>query len=208
MHELSEEAGRNNCLPPSKPEFAQRKEVQSQQSVTNTPSTAEAPPQPPTYVLQMTDSRMVNYQTQVSCLLVGTSGSYHLVKQSKSYNKGLSSVVLDGTLSPPELASLRALLDAPDLVNQPDDKQDRELVFTGLAEDNYLTHLAIPRDGGTQKLAAWKSYRIINHTLSRSVEDHGTKFVAPLREWLKATINEKRAVPTATPPNARCIPGA
>ena len=207
MHELSEEAGRNNCLPPSKPEFAQRKEVQSQQSVTNAPPTAKAPPQPPTYVLQMTDSRMVNYQTQVSCLLVDTSGTYHLVKQSKSYNKGLSSMVLDGTLGPPELESLRMLLDAPDLVNQPDEKQDPELVFTGLTSDNYLTRLAIPRDGGIQKLAAWKSYRIINHTLSRSVEDHGTKLVAPLREWLKANVNEKRAVPTTAPPNARCIPG-
>jgi hypothetical protein len=57
---------------------------------------------------------MVNYQTQVSCLLVDTSGAYHLVKQSKSYNKGLSSMVLDGTLSPPELESLRTTLDAPD----------------------------------------------------------------------------------------------
>ncbi len=204
MHELSEEAGRNNCLPPSKPEFTQRRETQSQQPVTSTPPSANVPPPLPTYALQMFDNRMVNYQTQVSCLLVATSGAYHLVKQSKSYNKGLSNMVLDGTLNPPELASLRAILDAPDLVNQPEEKQEVEVIF---ATDSYFTRLTIPRSGKVQKIAAWKSYRIINHTLTRSIEDHGTKLLAPLREWLKVNINEKAAVPTATPPNPRCSPG-
>jgi hypothetical protein len=128
------------------------------------------------------------------------------VKQSKSYNKRLSSMVLDGMLSPPELGTLRTLLDAPDLANQPDENQDPGLVLTGPAADSYLTRLTIPRAGKTQSLSAWKSYRIINHTLSRSVDDHSTKLLAPLREWLKANINEKGAVPTPTPQNARCAP--
>jgi hypothetical protein len=202
---LSEEAGRNNCLPSSKLEFSQRRADQPEQSVTsplpavNVPSTRQE-----TFALQMFDNRMVNYQTQVSCLLVATSGAYHLVKQSKSYNKALSSMVLDGTLAPPELASLRAILDAPDLINQPEEKLDHEVIFTS---DSYFTRLAIPRGRKVQTIAAWKSYRIINHTLSRSVEDHGTKLMAPLREWLKANINEKSAVPTTNPPNPRCIPG-
>jgi hypothetical protein len=211
MRKLSEEAGRNNCLPPSKPEFAQRGEVRSPQSMTISSLPGNLPPSPPppppqTYIVQMTDNRMVNYQILVSCLLVETSGAYHMVKQSKSYNKRLSSMVLDGMLSPPELGTLRTLLDAPDLANQPDENQDPGLVLTGPAADSYLTRLTIPRAGKTQSLSAWKSYRIINHTLSRSVDDHSTKLLAPLREWLKANINEKGAVPTPTPQNARCAP--
>jgi hypothetical protein len=203
VRELSEEAGRNNCLPPSKPEFARRNNGQPQQSVADAPTPANVPPQP-AYTLQMFDNRMVNYQTQVTCLLISTSGAYHLVKQSKSYSRGMSSAVLDGTLAPPEMASLRTLLDTPDLVNEPEEKQEVEVIFTG---DSYFTRLAIPRAGKVQKIAAWKSYRIINHTMTRSVEDHGTRLLAPLREWLKININEKSAIPTATPPNPRCSPG-
>ncbi len=208
--ELSEEAGRNNCLPPSKTEFAQRNPAQPsspqrKQSVTSAapPANAPAPPHA-TYTLQMFDDRMVNYRPEVTCLLVSASGAYHLVKQSKNYHKSLSSAVLDGTLAPPQLASLRAILDAPDLVNQPEENQDVEVVMT---RDSYLTHLAIPRGGTVQKIAAWKSYRILNQTMSSSVEDHGTKLLAPLRQWLKINIAEKSAVPTPIPPNPRCLPG-
>jgi hypothetical protein len=203
MHKLSEEAGRNNCLPPSRPEFAQRREVRPQQPVASAPPPANAPSPPPTYTLLMFDNRIINYKAQVTCLLVSRSGTYHLVKQTKSSNKGLSSMVLDGALAPTELASLRAILDAPDLVTQPDEKQEVEAIFTG---DSYLTHLTIPREGKLQKIASWKSYRIVNHVMTRSVEDHGTKLLAPLREWLKANIHEQKAVPTTTPPNPRCSP--
>jgi hypothetical protein len=151
----------------------------------------------------MFDNRVVNYQTHASCLLVSASGAYHLVKQSKDYNKGLSSSVLDGTLSPPALASLRAVLDAPELVKQPEEKEDGEVIF---ATDSYISRLAIPRGGKVQKISAWKSYRIVNQVLSRSVEDHGTALLAPLREWLKKNIPDQNAMPTTNPPNPRCSP--
>lgn len=200
-HQLSEEAGRNNCLPPSKPQFAKRSNGQAE-PVPGVPPPTNVPP-PPTYTLQMFDNRMVNYAAQATCLLVSTTGTYHLVKQSKRYSRGMNSAVLDGTLNAAELASLRALLDAPDLVNQPAEKQEHELIFTG---DSYFTRLAIPRGVTVQKIAAWKSYRIINNTLSRDVEDHGTKLLAPLHEWLKANINENNAIGVPTPSNPRCNP--
>jgi len=205
VRELSEEAGRNNCLPPSKPEFAQRKTEPSGQSVADATPPAKLPPAPANYILQVFDQRMVNYRIEVSCVLVSTSGQFHLVKQTKSYAKGLRSAVLDGTIAAPDLDSLRAILGAPELVNQPEEKQEEhELIFTG---DSYLTRLAIPRGASVQKIAAWKSYRIIHNSLSPSVEEHGTRLIAPLREWLKVNLNEKSAIPTATPPNARCSPG-
>jgi len=93
--------------------------------------------------------------------------------------------------------------DEADLVNQPDDPQEFEPVFMG---GNYVTRVAIPRGGKVQKIAAWKSYRIVNQVLSRSVEDHGTALLAPLREWLKKNIPDQNAAPTTNPPNPRCSP--
>lgn len=208
VHELTEEAGRNNCLPPSKPEFSRRNAAQParERPATDSPRSISVGPAPAeTYILQMFDNRVVNYRTEVTCLLVAASGAYHLVKQSKDYSKGLSNAVLDGTFVPDQLSSLHALLDAPDLLNQPEERAGEQEVI--LTTNSYVTHLAIPRGGKVQKIAAWKSYRIINQVLSRSIEDHGTKVVTPLREWLRININDKSAVPTATPSNPRCSPG-
>lgn len=205
MRELSEEAGRNNCLPPSKTEFAQRKEKEKQppQPATNTPPATNVPPPPSNYMLQMLDNRLGNDKFQFTCLLVSPTGAYHLVKQSKSSRGALSNTVLDGTLAPTALASLRDILDAPELVNQPDETEF-EPVFMG---GNYVTRLAIPRGAKVQKIAAWKSYRIVNQVMTRSVEEYGTKLLAPLRDWLNTNLDEHKAVPTANPSNPRCSPG-
>ena len=199
--QLSEEAGRNNCLPPSRPEFAKR--------TTPAPATAAVPPAakleppPPSYVLQMIDERKAHYQSEASCLLVSVSGAYHLVRQSRGQSKGLTSTVLDGTLLSTELASLRAILDAPEMVNQPEEKETPEVI---LVEESYFTRLSIPRDNTVQKISAWKSYRLINQTMTRSVEDHGTKLLAPLRDWLKVTFDGKPARAVLAPANPRCSP--
>jgi len=203
MRKFSEEAGRNNCLPPSRLEFAQRKEVQPPQPESSTPTATNVAPAPPNYLLQMFDNRLGSYKFQATCLLVSSAGAYHLVKQSTSSSNLLRNMVLDGTLSSAELATLRSILDGPDLVNQPDDPQEFEPVFMG---GNYVTRVAIPRGGKVQKIAAWKSYRIVNQVMTRSVEEHGTNLFAPLREWLKSNIDERKAVPTATPSNPRCTP--
>ncbi len=201
MRELSEEAGRNNCMPPRKPEFARREE-QPQETATGKPqATANIPP-PATYTLQMFDDRMVNYKAEATCLLVSGPGVYHLVKQSKN-SRGLSTVVLDGKLDSPQLASLRGILDAPGMVNEREEEKGVEVIFTG---DSYYTRLAIPRGGKVQRIAAWKSYRIVNRAMSNSQEEHGTKLLAPLRDWLKANINAKDATPSAAPSNPRCSP--
>jgi hypothetical protein len=154
------------------------------------------------YTLQMYDNRLEGYRMEASCLLVSNSGKYHLVKQSKT-NNNMNTVVLDGTILPPELASLRAILDAPEIVNAPENIVKGEVMMTG---GSYLTDLSIPRGAKTQKVTAWRGYRIINHAMTQSVEEHGTNLLKPLREWIKATINEKNAVPTANPPNPRCLP--
>jgi hypothetical protein len=207
--EISEEAGRNNCLPPSKTEFSQRNSTPPATDANQPQSAQAAPasnaPRPPeNYILHMYESRLFNYEPEVACLLVASSGSYHLVKQTKTPKKGLSNAVLDGTLTPPQLASLRSLLDAPELVNRPEEEEKGELI---MASNSSYTRLKIPRNGKIQKIATWKSYRIVNQILSQTPEDHGTSLLVPLREWLKSNVNENSATPTAIPPNPRCEPG-
>lgn len=200
MGELSEEAGRNNCMPPRRPEFA-RREKPAQEAAASKPAAADVSPLA-NYTLQMFDDRMVNYRAEATCLLVSASGAYHLVKESKQ-SRGLSSTVLDGKLDSQQLASLRGILVAPGIVNEPEAEKGAEVIFTG---DSYFTRLAIPRGGRVQRITAWKSYRIVNHTMSNSQEEHGSKLLAPLREWLKANIDENKAAPSLAPPNPRCSP--
>src|SRR3979409_1017838 len=58
VRELSEQAGRNNCLPHSKLEFSQRSAVQPQQAVRNVQPPLNVISTPPaTYILQMFDYR-------------------------------------------------------------------------------------------------------------------------------------------------------
>jgi hypothetical protein len=202
MHELSEEAGRNNCLPPSKPEFAQRESPKEQKPADNAPPAAPTAPAPD-YVLQMLDNRMVKSRAELTCLIVLHSGSYHMVKQTKEYGRAMKIGVLDGTINPAALAGLRAILDTPEWVNYAEQHQQTEFVFT---QDSYFTHLTIPRPEKLQHVAAWKSYRIIQNVITRSIEDHGTKLFAPFREWMKANFNDKDLVSTASPANPRCNP--
>ena len=205
MHELSEEAGRNNCLPPSKAEFAQRRPVAPQATPPGQAAVAATPTSPSQgdYLFRMQDTRLVDSRTDSRCLLVSVSGNYHLVTQSKTYNKGMRNVVLDGKLSSTDLDTLRGILDAPELASEPEQKKAIEVILT---RDSYITHLVIRRRERTQMVVAWKSYRMINQTMSRSIDEHGTKLLAPLRQWIQATINEKNAVPDANPPNPRCLP--
>lgn len=200
--QLSEEAGRNNCLPPARPEFAQRSTAAPERKSAAVPPPATVTT-PSTYILRMIDERRTHYQAEASCLLVSTSGMYHVVRQWRSQSKGLSTMVLDGTLDPAKLASLRGILDAPELVNQPEEKEETEVI---LVDDSFFTRFFIPRGSSVQKVAAWNSYRIANEIMTRSAEDHGTKVLTPLSDWLTGNIDERAAVPTAAPANPRCSP--
>ncbi|HWZ81766.1 MAG TPA: hypothetical protein VNW47_04035 [Terriglobales bacterium] len=207
--ELSEEQGRNNCLPPSTTKFASRTATRPQNvqrahnaNVAHVEIDSLDSPREP-YTLLMFEKRMFAYEPHVSCLLVSPSGSFHLVTQSKTYKKGLQNAVLDGKLQPSQLATLQAILDSPDVANQPDENRDGEILMTS---DGYETRLFIPRGPATQKLAAWKSYRLVNQVMSTEVEDHGAKTLAPIRDWLKNNINDKVAAATPVPANPRCLP--
>jgi hypothetical protein len=208
--ELSEDAGRNNCLPPSKIEFSQRKPIRPEEphprpsiSVPTTPSTIPTVT-PENSALLMYNNRFEGDRTEVTCLLVSPSGGYHLVQQSKDLSNGTSTAVLDGSLTPTQLGALREILDDPALVNLPEEEVNGELVPT---DGGFFIKLVIPRREKTQNIQAWKSYRITNQIISRSMEDHGSKALAPLRQWLKANINGKNGVLTPNPPNPRCLPG-
>jgi hypothetical protein len=211
LHEISEEAGRNNCLPPSKTELSQRSSIPPTSAEINLPThdapAVDDPPPQSIYTLQMFETRRINYQPEVTCLLVSASGDYHVVKQTRVSKKGAASwgnSFLDGTLTPAQLSSLHAVLNAPELVNQPEEEPEGELI---MASNSSYSRLKIPRNGKTQKIEAWKSYRIVDQVLSSSVEDHGTIALAPLQEWLKVNIDENRAIPRSIPPNPRCKPG-
>ena len=206
---MSEEAGRNNCLPPSGTEFARRDAPRFKQPSPATAGTASAPPEVPaaaqsSFTLLMFEDRQVSFEPEVRCLLISPGGAFHLVRQSRTWKNGLRNFVLDGQLSPPQLETLRAILNHPALAGDHDDLPAGDIIMT---PDGFYTRLFIPRGLATQKLASWKSYRITNQVLSRDVEEHGLREMEPLRRWLKDNIDEKAAIQVPVPANPRCTPG-
>jgi hypothetical protein len=155
----------------------------------------------PNYILQMFDEHLGEDKVEKTCVLVSTLGAYHLVTQFRRFDSNqVHRAVLDGTLSQASLTSLRAVLDSPELTNWPDEAPPKALAVP-LGGDSFLTQLSIPRDGKIQRLTVWKSL-----VSGGAVPDHGTKLLNPLRDWLKANVNNDRARPSLHPANMRCGP--
>jgi len=210
--ELSEEAARNNCLPPSRLDFAQRSNSSAgppAATASASSTSANAPTPENTYVLQRLDNRIARDRVEMTCLIVSTSGTYHLVKQSRGIgSKDITTVALDGALSQAELTSLRGILDTPELRNEPSPPAtagEREAAIT-LAASSWMAQLSIPRDGKVQKVVVWKALRFLGAAQTRLTEDHDSKLLQPLSEWLQSHIDGSKAVPSPHPANGKCDP--
>ncbi len=219
--ELSEEEGRNNCRPFVNLEFAPRPAKKGESRTNNataataliagsTPSVTAPGPQgsvaaEKAYVLRMFDSAFVKGTIEMSCTLVTPSGAYHFVKQSRDVGSSkVHSLVLDGTLNETQIASLRQLLDAPELRSPPSGPRPSELVLP-LTGGPAHTAISFPRDGTIQAFEAWQSLQVVSGRSTQTVQEHGMKALLPLRQWLKVNLDESRAVATANPPNAKCL---
>ncbi len=68
------------------------------------------------------------------------------------------------------------------------------------------TVIWFPHDGTIQKFEAWQAFQVVAGWPSQNLQQQGMKALLPLRQWMKLNLNESKAVVTATPVNAKCMP--
>jgi len=126
------------------------------------------------------------------------------VRQSQRFgSKEVHSLVLDGNFAQEKVRSLREILDANEIKNLVSEDPPRSV-----SVEATVTHLSIPRDRNTQQITVWKYFdtRGIGAARMKGVDDHGTKLVKPLTEWLKANLHEDKEVPSPERHNPKCLP--
>jgi hypothetical protein len=218
---LSEEAGRNSCLPPRNLEFATRTPTLRAPDATNSnstsePDTADAFPRDahaapegtspePTYIFRMVESEYVKGTITMSCRIVSRSGQYHFVKQSREPgSRKVRSVMRDGVLNEGQMAVLRQILRAPELKEpRPSPRPSGSAMLLG--EGPTQSVLWFPQDGTVQKVEAWRSVQIVGGRLTGNAQDHGMKALTPLRDWARQNLEESKAIATTNPSNMQCL---
>ncbi|HLX85101.1 MAG TPA: hypothetical protein VKR59_14465 [Terriglobales bacterium] len=218
---LSEEAGRNSCLPPRNLEFSARTPELHAPDVTSPNSTnatgggsgsqssaqsaAEGGTTAAAYALRMVESGYERRTIVMSCRIVSRSGAYHFVKQSRESNsRKVRSVVRDGTLNETQMAALRQILSDPGLKDPPPSHRPSQFEMQ-LTYGPSQFILWFPRDGALQEIEAWRSVPTVGGTLIGGMQDHGAKALLPLREWLKQNLDESKAIATTNPTNVQCL---
>jgi hypothetical protein len=129
--ELTEEAARNNCLPPEKIEFHSRAKEDAPQS----PAVSVSPQN--NFVFRMVNRNIEMGKIENSCVIVLPSGAYHFRRSQRGLDsKQVRTTVFDGNLSQDAIGSLRQILDSDELRNRASETPPRERFTT-----SYFTYL-------------------------------------------------------------------
>jgi hypothetical protein len=192
---LSEEAGKNNCLVPAEIQLKTRPSPDSATGIQR-PSTSA-------YMIRELTTQIANRRQEEVCLIVFDSGIYHKVREWRNFgSKEIKMAVSDGTLSADDIHSLRVILDSDELRKYVSDLPPRQ--FFG--EETTITHLAIPRSGPEQEIDVWRFMNRYGAGMLPGLNDHDTKLVKPLNEWINSKIPPKKESQAIDPPNPRCLP--
>jgi hypothetical protein len=200
--ELTEESSRNNCLP--------SKEIQLQtRAGEKIFSMSTQAPEVPVYILRSFTRHFDPSMIENSCVIIRDTGDYHVRRSQKLARKETRTTVLDGKLSAEAINSLRVLVNADHLRKWPTEN----LPLARLRAAT-VTDLSIPRGNAVQQIAVWRYvFAPANHNLGSlgagnlpGVDEHGTKLIRPLDEWMKINIPMEKEISTSDPANPQCLP--
>jgi hypothetical protein len=209
--EISEDAGKNNCLTPKKPELKIRT---AESSLSATGDASESPPTsvaadpgksqlspPNSFLMRYSRDRISNGSRERTCVIVNHSGRYRMEKGNQPATFKMKTAVFEGSVTDLELKELGQLLDAPDLKTL--HHQNRIPGVTVLDAD--VISLAIPRNDETQQLifSGYVAARPHNKGPFSNVTDDTTS-VEPIQNWLETSIESKKLAPLKSLPPNNC----
>ena len=133
--ELSEDAGKNNCLAPGK--IALKKRTEQAPSAADSNNTAPLDSSNPTAanaepvrtLLQLSSLSVKSHVTRQACVLIVGNGFYRAEEQQqKEGSKRVETRVTGGKFAPDELSELQRLLDDPGIANIHHRKTSRAVI--------------------------------------------------------------------------------
>ena len=154
--ELSEDAGKNNCLAPSKIALKKRSEEVSPESVppaekNSTPldssNPAAARPEPVPALLQLGSLSVKSHVARQACVLIAANGFYRAEEQEqKEGSKRVETKITGGKFVPEEISQLQQLLNDPTIAKI----QHRKTSHLTLPMSGEMLNLQIYRTSGVQ----------------------------------------------------------
>lgn len=201
--ELTEESGRNNCLPPKEIQLRTR----SGEKISSMHTEASAVRN--SYILRTLTRRFDSSRIENSCVIIKDTGVYHVRRSQQFARKETKTTVLDGTFSAEVINALRVLIDA-----DPFRKWPTENPPLARLQAATVTSLSIPREDRVQQITAWRYvFTPATHNLGSlrsgdlpGIDDHGTRLIKPLDEWMKRNLPVEKEIPTSNPANPQCLP--
>jgi hypothetical protein len=219
-HPLPPDTHTSRCMPPK--ENATESAVQGPPSSMQGPSaesTAQAAKNP--YLLRIIEEHYVadstttavsfqqSYDQKVErvCIVVYRSGRYRMERSKQALNTAVRADVYHDSLSEGQVQELQKLVEAPEVV-----KLDHQTAGVGLKiKEGEIVNLVIPRGTSTQKLSFASYFGVrsqevgLRDNLHTGI-DADLPVVKPLRNWLKANIENRKGSPEKDVPSTTCIP--
>jgi hypothetical protein len=138
------------------------------------------------------------------CTVVYTNGKYYYESLSEQRDRTVTAKVADGLLPDQELAILREILAADDLLNL------NHVAHALPGEEAQITQLAVPRSDHVQKFVFADYYHVVTPSglTQHNVPDDKEYVLKPLRNWMKGHIQTDNAkiVANANPTFCRINP--
>ena len=201
--ELTEESGRNNCLPPKEIQLQTRSGEKISSMHTEASAVRHA------YILRTLTRRFDSSRIENSCVIIRDTGVYHVRRSQQLARKETKTTVLDGTFSAEAINSLRVLIDTDQVRKWPTENPPLARLQAAT-----VTNLSIPREDRVQQITVWRYvFTPATHNLGSlrssdlpGIDDHGTGLIRPLDEWMKRNLPLEKEIPTSNPANPQCLP--
>ena len=211
--ELSEDAGRNNCLPPKKIELKRRAgmEPESNSTAAGGQTKSEvpggtalmAPSGPRSFLLQMTTDNVEGGMVHRTCVVVFANGDSHREEATQQHGGSVKTKVYERTARGAEVAELRQILSSPELKGSQHNAQPENIPVRELE----LVRVSIPRGTGVQKLSFFSYFGALSQYRNvPNATDHEIANLKPVQQWIsahaptKSEFLQKDAKPTQCQP--------
>lgn len=217
--QLSEDEGKNNCLPPrpEEPTLATR-ERKARPTPIKVPAST-----PDSYMLRIVFDELSPGVAKRTCAIIYPNGFYHLEKShERYYSEGIyrpdivnpaaggkiKALVFEQFLDSSARAELRKLLDDPSLIASRHSTLPAGIHYS---EAN-ITMVYIPREGMVQQLAFTNYFGGENAPTAYGTTgrlqhiDSAADLISPLQKWMKANIEARKAARLKEEFGNNCVP--
>lgn len=205
--ELSEDEGKNHCLPPEKLQL----KIRSNHSATTSGAEKSGAPDAvagsstqQTFLMRYSRDRVSNGTLERICVIVNRAGHFRMEKGSQPATFKMKTSVYEGSIAEDEVEDLARRLDVPALKNL----QHQNRISALAVHDADVISLSVPRSSDTQELvfSGYVGIQSRNDAVTNATDD--TTPIEPIQKWLEASIESQKltSVKSARPDHCAAAP--